>query len=648
MTNSCSRETRALLTNLFGLANPIYACGQILEKTDVAEDVKQFLFPDGSASLFLEGIPGRIIEIAKKIGVSAELIRTKPVFHAFPVYQEMLDEGFMVPLEIMQTEDWQISDAFGTFGYANKKTVKEAFEDFLKSLEKAWAQTHKGQILPLRWRKSFVISLQGYFHYNAIGGKSLQVPLAVAILRSFSEKLSTAHSSRKMPFGDQPVFSTGTLDLKTGNFGWVGKVDKKLEAFVREYGEGLPAVLTGAQIEDLKNNLLLEKVQLHKADNIKELLSLDQLKPALDELCQPPAPTEIDRLMELMFRLRRSIRFGDMADIIKWLRPNIKSPVYQFQLDRNLGLTAAHRGDFLTAKLLLDEAGQLINTHSQWFGISDIIDMTTAWCTVVIDACAPELAEHWLERAQAHIEQARAADRVKFWGTRCQLYRLTGEWDKAIDAGRKSVEYADMSLAGEAGQDRNYLIHALITRAKHRDETRDGDLAEAEMLLEESMNPYAPVEKRESHLGFCLHLEAEIARLKGVEFTPPEKPPWSGDWGHPWLFVLLSCARNQKKSAQRRNEYAKKLVEFSGNLRKKMKGDSLFELLDAVYDVFYHAMQEQTVDAGLKRIEVWCENIKTKGFPGWFNRLTPYIKAIRSAPGEMGPVETLCDAVFYH
>ena len=647
MKTACPPETQYLLIKIFAQTNPIYAIRQIKTNPDLAASLKEFLFPTGSRNFFtLYGNLERIKNACNGIE-GALAIRHEPVVHVFPVYQDILDECFMVPLQIAPSDDWQISDAFGTFRKSSgRKTLLESFEDFLKDIEKIWNTEISGKKLPLRWRKSFAISMKSLLNYDAIDGESLQVPLAVAVLRAFSETLSTPSSAGVLPFGKQPVFSTGALELHTGAFREVEEVAKKLAAFVREYGEGLPAVLTKQQIEALSGTPLLNQVEIKQANNLTELMKLPELNPALCALCDPPLPTETDRLMGLMFRMRRSIRFGDMRGIIEWLRPSIHSPVYAFQLERNLGQTFSHKGQFPEARERLNIASEILRAHSEWFGISDIIDLTTAWCTTAVDACAPDMAEYWLTRAEADMDHARASDRVKFWGTRSQLYRMVGDYDKAVEAGQKAVQYADIALAGEAGTDRNYLIHALIARARNNPGVRKFDLMEAEKLLQESQNQWAPIEKREAHLGFCLHYQAEIARLQGRPFYIEEKPPWSGHWGHPWMFVLLSGARNEKNAWNDRMRYAKGMVNFSGDLATKIR-ESLFELFHCILSVYFNSMLEQPVDTQLDHMSAWCGSILEKGFSGWQQRLAPLINTIRANPGKMKYIDVLCDTFFY-
>lgn len=637
-----------MLIKLFAQANPIYAIGQIQNNQNLTTSLKEFLFPASArSSCKFFGDFERIKKACEKLSIK-HLIQHEPVVHVIPIVQELMNEGFMVPLKMTPSDDWEISDAFGTFGKPSEKTIRQIFEDFLKGIETKWVEANPGKVLPLRWRKSFALSLQGYLSFDAIGGESLQVPLIIAVLRSFAQQPVTSSGGGNLPFGNNPVFSSGIVDFSTGIFEPVEGLDIKLRAFVREYGEGLPAILTRNQIQKIKANIpdLIDQVNVIEANNLTELMALKELYDGLIILCSPPQPTEIDDLLELMFKMRRSIRFGDMKKIIDWLRPNIQGPVYAFQLERNLGQIEAHRARFPKAQYYLKNAAEIMSQNEEWFGISERIDLATAWGTLAVDACDSRLAKSFLGDAEKHLGQAKVSERAKFWGTLCQIYRMTGEYDNSILAGRKSVLLADMALAGEAGRDRNYLIHALIARARSKPDTRDLDLADASNLLVEAQNQWAPMNGREAHFGYCQHFEAEIARLQGKAFHALEKPIWSGHWGHPWMFVLLSCTRNRKNDWQSRMRYAHKMVDFSGELASNSK-ESLFVLFHNILLMYFHDMNGQPIAEQLDQIVSWCETIQEKGFPGWYNRLMPFVIQIRGMSDPTECIDEMCDDFFY-
>jgi tetratricopeptide (TPR) repeat protein len=637
MLNTIPDETRKFILEAFAVANPIY-CFHLWERSDpIAASIAEFLLNTKSPQKLL-GNKDRILNAFTKIQTrfpQYALPLTDPVYHVFPVYAKLLGDAFMATLKITSSEDWEVSDAFGTFGYTDSTSILSRFQYLLKLIEKVWSEFNPGKTIPLRWRKSLTMKLLCPLHFDAIDGESLQVPLVVATLRALCEQPETSTTGKKLPFGYCPVFATGTLDIENGRFGKIAGINEKLAAFIREYGEGLPAILTSHQHMELDNfnRSLLSKVRPLIANNLEELLKLDELRVPLEMLCAPPQLPEIDAMIDTMFRMKRSNRFKDMATIIQWLRPHIQDrPVYAFQLERNLGQTEAHKANFLEAKTRLETASNILNNHRDWFGIAEIIDLATAWGTVAFDVCDTDLAESSLSEAKSLLVHAKATDRVKYWGTICQLKRSTGDYDQAVEAGREAVRIADMALASEAGRDRNYLIHAL----------------KAETLLAESQNQWAPLSGRQMHLGFCLHFEAEIARLQKRPFQPPDSPPWSGEWEHPWLFVLLSSARNELNSPEARLEYAQKMVDFAMQMTRGST-ESLFALFYSVYEIYNNAIRKSLTEEPLDSLTRWCEALKTKGFPGWYNRLTPYVEKIRWNKGDpMTIVEHLCDAIPYH
>lgn len=647
MKISCHSETEEILISIFAQANPIYAITRIISDPDSFHSLKEYLFPAGATNsrrlfTYLE----KIDAACKNLEVHHKINRKK-VLHVFPIVQPILGEGFMVPVTIVPGRDWFISDAFGTFGEPSDENTNAAFSSFLISMENAWLDANPGKPLPLRWRKAFAIHLEGSLHFNAIGGKSLQVPLAVAVLRCFAaQTLSSLEEG--LPFGNNPVFSTGILNLSSGQFEPVDGLSTKLQAFVREYGKGLPAILTTYQQDEINRNSpdLMTQVSVITADNLTELMTLPELHEGLNRLCSPPLPTEIDHLLELMFKMRKSIRFKDMKQMIEWLRISISSPVYAFQLERNLGLVEAHRARFHQARPLLEAASDILADNPAAFGISEKIDLATAWGTIAVDACNMDLLNPFLKDIEAHIDYAKASDRAKYWGTICQAYRMAKEYDLAVSAGEKSVFFADMALASESGRDRNYLVHALLARAKNNPETKNRDLTRATALLEEARNRWAPIIGKQAHFGFCLHYQAEIARLRGQPFNPTEKIPWTKDWGHPWMFVLLSCIRNSKNSWDDRLLFSRQLIEYSSK-KTNQSELSLFNLFHYIFSMYVDCMNGKPVGMHVAQIESWCESMKKLNFPGWQTSLMPFLTEIKTKQDPMDCVDIMCDHFFY-
>lgn len=653
-------ETHVFVIKTFAAANPIYclslwntsSCGD--PHSDFAYRITRFLTnPEYTPTLL--GNPSRVQGFfagLNKFPEFSQCPNVTPVFHVFPVYSTELDVGLMVPLEIAPDEEWHISDAFGTFGFKNPtyKRPPLVFHELLQRIEKAWLECHPDRVLPLRWRRAFSLHLLCPVHMNTIEGESLQAPLVIALLRAISERPATKKAEAVLPFGNGPIFATGTLQ-PDHTFGPIESLERKLEAFVREYGEGLPAILTSYQIKMLEatdpGKGFLRAVKVYQADDLPQLFGLLELKEALDRLCEAPHPTEIDHLLASMRRMQQGIRFNDVEAMSKWLLPDIESPVYRFQLVRQAGLIFAHRGQFSQSQARFDMAADILSQHPHWFGVVEKIQLATAWGTLAFDACDVSSAEPSIRMAQLELPYAPAAEKARFWGTCCQLYRLAGRLDEAVEAGRRAISYTDQALASEGGRDRNYLVHALLARARSNPIAKAGDLAEAAEILRQSQNEWAPLgntRARQAHLGFCLHYEAEIARLQDRPFYPPEAPPWSGTWGHPWMFVLLSCARNPQHTGEERIHYARRLVAFA--ISQARHPDSLFSLFLAVYRIYLGALPGENLDVPLGDMMAWCRRLGERGFPGWQRRLSPYIDSISMKQPES--VEALCDAIPYH
>ena len=661
MPHADSVQTEEFILIAFAAANPIY-CFDLWKNDNptLATAMVRFLgSPEHTPQLW--GIKERIIRNQKQIEKHVHQLTlppVKPIYHVFPVYSNPLGAGFMIPMDVVFSQDWEISDAFGTFGYGRMDvSALQVFQNLLKLMENAWIKSNPGTALPLRWRKSLSLKLLCPLHFNVIQGKSLQVPLVIAILRALAQAPANQSPGFMLPFGNHPVFASGTLNSTDGTFGEIKHLGEKLKAFIREYGAGLPAVFTLQQILDLQtsNPSLLDQVCVFKADNLGELMELDALKPFLAALCSPPHVTEIDSLLNTLVKLQRSVRFKDVEDMASWLAPHIQSPVYRFQLLRHLGLILTHRGQFADAGPYIEKASKVLNQHIKWFGTVEKIQLATLRGTMAFDACDVTLAEDALREAEKNLPYAVAADRARFWGTWCQLYRLNEKkLDLAIDAGHRAIEYTDISLASDSGRDRNYLIHALIARARWNAVTRDTDLQTAAGLLEASENQWAPMDSISAgqvHSGFCMYYRAEIARLENRPFDPPDPPPYSGFWSHAWMFTLLSCSRNRQNSHWKRIVYANKLAVVAERYARK-NPDSVFEMLSFVYLFYRDAITGNVSAVTFERLRGWCSKMRSLGFPGWDNRFFSGIGPIFPTENFLGrgvdAVEDICDAIPYH
>lgn len=158
-------------------------------------------------------------------------------------------------------------------------------------------------------------------HLDLIGGESLQLPFLIAVLRALCVNRSF-DGQEFIPFGNSPVFASAIIDLENGSLGPVERLHEKLAGFIRELGENRPAVLTREQIETLRANYPhdLEKVQVHQADSLTELLFLVECKRALlDHAMTAYHPSMNERLLNMIHTRACAIDFSDAQAISRWM-----------------------------------------------------------------------------------------------------------------------------------------------------------------------------------------------------------------------------------------------------------------------------------------------------------------------------------------
>lgn len=660
MRSSMQVKNQELLITTFGRVNPVFFArllaemeGQAIDYRGwIADKVRGLAFPpkwlgynDGSfcspAVLSLQYLYG---EDMKK-----ELAN---VCHAFPVWCEDLDSGMMVPMDIEQAEDWHISDAFARFDFLDKE-YGNPFLKLLKAIELVWKKQNRVDVLPLRWRQPLNIRIMCPIHMEAIAGNSLHVPLIVSVLRALAVSRNLEDRTTNLPFGNCPVFATGTLRRDRNTFGKVERVEEKLTGFVREYGEGLPAILQSTQIQSLPNELLC-KVKILEVNSIEELLKLPEFASPLKTLCAPIHPSEMDTFLQVMSLNRRALRFDDVADMTQWLTSSLVSPVYLFQLYRQTGLVFAHKGALIDAEGYYQLCQQIFAEHRHLFGLDDLCDLATMAGVIAVDSLQLSLAESLLAELEPNLHLLPVKKRVAYWGTRCQLLYIEQKFDDAVQAGNEAVALADLGLASDSGRERNYLIHALLARARMSGEDEGQQLKDTysvKQLLLESKGDWAPCDNlsnRHSHLSFCLHYEAELARLEHRRFVLPDKPPWKGYWGHAWYFALHCCARNPAFDHLIRQEYADQLVRLIGSKRASEDRYSLFFMLSQIYKIHAAYLSDMNYADPLKKLYNWCEEMSEAGFPGWNQRFKSCIEALANDLNIGENVEMLCDLVPYH
>jgi len=641
-----------LACTAFGSANPLFFFALCARRSERPEAANLFRFLTAQP---LTGDRALVLKAWRDnpfFDQGASDLKIQEPRHVFPVFLPYYGVGMVVPLLVQPSEDWSPSDAFGTFEFdGSVNTAADGLMNLLRLLEDTWLRRSGRTAIPLRWRRAFALSIGCPVHFRAIEGRSLQVPLLIALLRELCTQPFSSNGAARVPFGNQSIFATGTLQ-SGGIFGKVASLEEKLEAFVRESSGARTAILTGDQMRELERTdngtRLLARINPLRADNISDLLDIDAFQPGLEAIAGPPHLTEVDALLAQMERLARSVRFRETSSIATWLLPHVKSPPYRLRLLVRAGMSLVHQGRYLDAEQYLGNAQQLLTHSPPELGVDDRARAAAALASQMFDQAAPEKGLELLETVTSQLEFCTAANRVRVLGQRCQLLRFLRRWDEAVKAGEEAVHLAKQGLASEAGMDMNFLIHTLLRRAAAHPSSCKADLHWAEELLEQSRTAWAPADSRsarESHLGFCQHYEAEVARLRRTPYDPGETPPCIGVWAHPRMFALLACARNRAHDFSQRLQYARILRRTAAEFRERYCG--LFEMFYLVYDSYLAYLEGKPTGQNTQLLTLWYNDQAAKGAPGWRRLLEPTVTCAPPSYNE-GWVEELCDVIPYH
>lgn len=568
----------------------------------------------------LWGDPTRVDEYTRRLAATAPPIELPR--HIFPVYVPQHQIGMLAPLNVTTAPVWAASDAFGTFAVPEARNSLDGLMRLLQRLESA-LERRMGAPVPLRWRTAFAFSLGCPIHAAAIEGKSLQIPLLLCVLREFCMTQFSDTIPASMPFGSGPVFATGEL-AANGSFGEVGNVPQKLDAYLREFPSRPIAVLTGVQIDAVRAEKSLRdriaSLCVFRADNLEELLELEPFRERLPALAEPPHPIELDRMFDEIGRLSRSIRFNEARKLADWLLPSNPPAPYRLRLVVNAGMCLLHDGNYLEALGYLHQAEVLMRDSVGLFGADDRANLVSSVASALLDSAEPEEGLRILEWAKP-LDACTIPARVRVQGTASQLLRCLEHWDEAVLCGQEAVRLARLGFAGDAGRDMNYLIHALLRRAAVSPSQPCEDIRLATELLEESVDTWAPrehVSLRGSHLGFCHHYRAEIARILRVPHEPALDPPWIGAWDFPRIFVLLACARNHAHSRSCRIEFARRAEAEAVRLTRTP--DQIFSLFHRLVCLYTAWLMGEDLKLSANQIRDWCRRQVIRGAPGWERR----------------------------
>ncbi len=636
---------------LVGRSNPLFFLDAVTQgEPQQLPDVLRYLNPtDGitvftNPSLFEAAWAESAKDPENQALADRSRMKVETPAHVFPVCDAVFDSGFLVPVEISPAREWHVSDVFGTFGgLGDARDPQASLVALLKLVENSW-QTCFGGYLPLRLMSTLSLQVPGQIHLSLFQGESLQVPLLVGVLRVLAGR-PREDGLLDLALGQGPVFASGKVG-KDGAFLKIESLEQKLTGFVREMGEGWLAILTGAQEEELKGTALLDRVNVRRANSIAELLHFPEIEAGLRRLADDYHPSLNDRVMRHVEMLSRKLEFDEARALSGWVLSRVQSDCYRFAFSCHSALTLFHGGHFVEARRHAAEAQNCLARSPNLFGADDWGRLVEVVCDGSIDSCREDLFSDLLKSLPASAaENMTGRHRTTFYGCLCQFHWMFGRFGEAIEAGRRAVAIADLAYSSTAGQSRNYLAHALIASCRESEKPDPAWLQEAAVVLNEAKGEWAPRDyysSRRSHLGFCMHLEAELARLTGRPFTPTE-PLREGYWGHPWLFTLISAVRNEANPVDYRESALEELLRCSEGYVKRAGAQSLFGLFDAVYrlyEVAWRGVDQTPAEGALLN---WLAEQEQER-AGWELYLRPLIR-----PGmSLAVAGELVDAIRYH
>lgn len=408
MTESPANEIAQdwLACSALATANPVFFLNLCRDLAGAAERNSAADILDLLARGPITGDPTRAVLAWARIFEGRPAPHVSAPRHVFPVYLSRYDLGMVVPLQVEPSDEWSVSDAFGTFAFEGApRTPIAGLMGILGCVEAAWRIAH-GESLPLRWRRAFTLSIGCPLHFRAIGGRSLELPLLLALLRELAAPRFSAAKAASFPFGDYAVFASGKI-VGDGSFGEVRQLVRKLEAFVRETPGTHQAVLTSAQIRELEDSPrgrdLLGRIGVHCADSVVKLIELEPLAAGLSQLAGPPHPTEIDALVRAMDRLGRSVRFDDAAAISGWLLPHAASDHYRIQLRSHAAMMLLHRGRYLEAKPHVEAVRRLAGERSSVVSAGMRVRAMASLGSEAFDRAAPDEGLALLDRVADYL-----------------------------------------------------------------------------------------------------------------------------------------------------------------------------------------------------------------------------------------------------
>jgi len=610
---------------------------------------------DAWISYFLASVrfdnPKLIQQYAHGALASAIPPRSAPA-HVIPVYVAPLDTGIMVSMQFVPARKWRVSDAFGRFDFEGCISPQDGFDHLMVLMERYFAESLR-KPTPLRWRQAFDIALGCPVHIETLDGNSLQLPLALAVVRALGKHPETGD----LPLGNGPVFSSGEV-TECGQIGRVEHLAKKAEGFLREYGKGHPAVLPKANESDFAQVTKDGFSNVRFVNCVGELLNIDRKLKSL--ISAPPKRAELDVLLNVLKRkhlTRDLVSHGALIDWLAQMKAGLPEP-YQYRIVIEKAYSLARRGWAIEPLALLSRARNILSSTSgcsskgncsQCIGIEDKLHLGSLWVSAACNGGDCREVEAYLASLEPLLCHASAASLSEYWGNRSRAAHFNGDFSQAVQCARQAVACADRGAVAYSGQNRNFLCRMLLLRAEHMVGcNQKRTLEEATKLLKASRGRHMPLAAPKEHALFCSRLELHCARMEGISVDPPAPLQRTEKLTLPKLYCSLEYVRNAYNLIDNRRTVSRMLTENSATLpsrrltRDHLTRDVLLRLIAGAYGSVLLEnwnLLGDTLEIGLQ----FCELMRRNNLPGWHTRLANLLLAAKKSRSE-ACLEAVCQA----
>ena len=353
-------------------------------------------------------------------------------------------------------------------------------------------------------------------------------------------------------------------------------VDRKLSAFIREYGQGSLLVCSPNCDASLKHAGLFEHVWA--VASVEELAAkLTTCSEVIKCLSDTTALSQ-EYLDSILTRLRILDSQRDNSAVIDLCRRASACGMDEavtlharMSLDRYNRDALRHTGNCAESLGVSKTIDERLQTHQGVWSSGEQLEHAVSKAAVLIDQCdfraADQILQGWLGTCDEDPSRFTAQRRIELWNTagRCMIYSQAPGWESLFN---RSLELQQLVDPVSRKRTESYLLHGLL---------RDNSLSRAEELL---VTHESTIGADSLGDGFTCFYRCDLDRRKGV----------ITDLNHPnprcytFAFAASSCARQTGLTAEQSSELFDQAVTTLSSLIEawQVGPDSILRLIKAV------------------------------------------------------------------